>query len=100
MAFRTTLFKLLNSNAAIVVDGYEIETVQDYSEDANGNVVMRCECDEENDWFFIDQEVVVSDEGECKAMTAPGDWDTGSEPFEATLKFLVTRSIVESDLSA
>ena len=25
-------------------------------------------------------------------------WDTGDEPFEATLEFLVSRPIVESDL--
>lgn len=96
--FKTNLFKLLNSGAAkVFIDGYEIETIQDCGIDANGDAVMRCECDDDNDWYFADQEVVVQ-AGECKAMTAPGDWDTGGEPFEAVLEFFVTRPIEEDDL--
>lgn len=96
-AFKTTLFKLLNSDAAMIVDGYEIETVQDCGVDANGAQALRCECDEDHEWFFADQEVVVS-EGKCQAMTASGDWDFDCKPYKVTLEFRVARPITERDL--
>lgn len=99
MAFHTTLFRLLNANTTkIVVDGYEIETVQDCGVDASGAPVLRCECDDDNDWYFADQDVVVNDEGRCAALTAMGDWGAGDEPLEATLEFLVARPITAADL--
>lgn len=100
MSFKTTLFNLLKSDALIItVDCVKIESVQDYGVDANAAPVLRCESGDQ-DWYFADQEVFVHVDGTCSAKTAPGDWDTGNEPFVATLEFLVTRPILESDLTS
>lgn len=92
--FKTTLFKLLNSDALIIVDGYEIETVNDMGADEDGNTILRCSCDE-YDWSFIDQTVDVNQEGGCMAKTIA---EEDGPDCDVLLEFRVTRPITESDL--
>lgn len=95
--FKATLFNLINAANIVEVDGYEIETASMIG-GANGDPIMRCTCDDDNEWHFADQEVTVRN-GICTVMTAPGDWDTGCEPFEASLEFRVHRSIGPGDVT-
>lgn len=116
--FNTTLFKLLSANAQVIIDGYEIETISGCGEvDAHGAPVIRCECDEDNTWYFADQEVTVRDgacvantatgyavsrglgrDCACVANTASGTLDDGEESYRVELEFSVTRPIEAGDL--
>ena len=93
--FTTNLFRLLDHADVTRVSGYEIETVQDFGTDANGVPVYRCECDEDNEWFFTDQAVVVRN-GLCTALTANVAGE--DEPTEVTLEFLAYRAIEPQDI--
>lgn len=93
--FTTTLFKLLAAADVTVIGGYEIETVQDFGHDKNGEPIMRCECDDDNEWHFSDQEVTVRD-GSCTAKTAEGDWPDQSR--SVNLDFQVRRPLEACDL--
>jgi hypothetical protein len=95
--FKASLFDLIDSAAVIEIDGYEIEAaVREWR--AQDTPIRRCTCDDDNEWYFADQEVIVRD-GVCTVMTAPGDWDTGCGPFEASLEFYVRRSIGPGDVA-
>ena len=99
MAFKVSLFELLeHSDSSVIINNCEIDFVQDSGVDAAGNPVLNCICDEDNDWYFADQEVVVDEKGNCKAATAVGDWVDGEESFMVDMSFFVTRPITESDL--
>jgi hypothetical protein len=94
--FTTNLFRLLNAADTVIISGYTIESVQDVgTQDADGATVLRCEVDDDNEWHFVDQGVIVRN-GVCTATTAAGDWT--DEPTEVTLEFKVERMIDVSDL--
>lgn len=97
MFFKASLFDLLNVAEIIVIDDYEIEQVNDCGADASGNPVIRCECDEDNEWYFTDQEVRVwSADGGCVATTATTD---RSEPCDVSFTFIMRRPIALSDIT-
>lgn len=95
--FKASLFDLLNVAETIVIDGHEIDQVNDCGEDDNGNPVLRCEIDEGVEWYFADQEVKVRhDDGDCVATTAAAD---RSVPYAVSITFTVSRPIELRDIT-
>lgn len=88
--FGTKLFRLISAADRVVVNGYEIETV-DYLPDD----VVRLECDDDNEWLFKDQDVMVCG-GTCQARVFIAGMD---EPEEASIEFSVRRMIGPDDLT-
>lgn len=95
--FRASLFDLFETADKVVIDGYEIETMQDIGKNENGDPIMRCEVSDDEEWNFKNQEVKVSHQnGRCVAMAAESEAD---EPFEVEIDFVMERKIEEGDLA-
>ncbi len=94
--FRARLFDLIRAADSVVIDGCEIERI-DYI-DAGANPVFRCECDDDNEWSFADQDVKVSD-GECHAEATTDDPDSDEPPRQVALTFAMRRPIELGDVN-
>ena len=91
MTFTTTLIKLLESAASIVIDHYEADDDMLRFYDEVGQST-RAEFDIPGYPFtnLYDQEVVVDSDGQCNATTTDGE--------TVTFIFRVSRPITEGDL--
>lgn len=90
---QTTLFALFNAADAIILGGYEVETIN-YAD--GGCRVEYCGGDEKA--FFLDQPVALVD-GECTAMTAKDPQFDSAALQEFDLTFQVTRLLQPADLA-
>ncbi len=92
------LHDFLRAADLVTIDGYLIEDVQDHETDASGNLVLRCACDEDNEFFFIDQDVRLTAFGELFAMTAPGYPSGEDEQVEVHCALQMVRQMRVEDV--
>lgn len=95
--FAAKLFDLFDIADKVVIDGYEIEMINDMG-GSKGDEIVRCEVSDEHEWSFRNQDVSVSkDGGSCVALTA-GDDEMEEDPCEVRISFRMERKIEENDL--
>lgn len=95
--FWANLFDLFETADKVVINGYEIESIQDIGEDESGAPLMRCEVSDDIEWNFKDQRVKVRHhDGGCVAITAGGEEEGGDDQVE--IEFMMERALEEDDV--